>query len=240
MQPMLRYPHTREVLVGVAHRPDLRPGDFVRRRRRGGRGGARHGRSRCRRSTRARARPDGPDARATACSPATATCRRPTSKRSRGCSAASRAWCARCPGSKEMDLNPVLAHPGGAIIADARVAAATSAARRKLPRRAGAIRTSPSIRTRCELEGELRLRDGTRAARAADPPGGRGARAALLPRPVRALALPALHAASARAAAAHARALHPARLRPRARAGRAHARGRVRRRRAATRRTPTA
>ncbi len=56
---------------------------------------------------------------------------------------------------KEMDLNPVLAHPGGAIIADARVA--IDPARRAPPPRYGhmAIHPYPT-----ELEGELRLRDG--------------------------------------------------------------------------------
>jgi acetyltransferase len=59
-----------------------------------------------------------------------------------------------------VDLNPVLAHPGGAIIADARVRLHDGAGR-KLPA-AGrryphlAIHPYPS-----ELEGEIRLRDGT-------------------------------------------------------------------------------
>jgi acetyltransferase len=60
------------------------------------------------------------------------------------------------PWVKEMDLNPVLAHPGGAVVADARVAIDPAE-----PPRAGdhyphmAIHPYP-----IELEGELRLRDG--------------------------------------------------------------------------------
>jgi acetyltransferase len=56
---------------------------------------------------------------------------------------------------KEMDLNPVLAHPGGAVIADARVV--IDPARRIAPPRYGhmAIHPYPT-----ELEGEIRLRDG--------------------------------------------------------------------------------
>src|SRR5688572_26335812 len=58
---------------------------------------------------------------------------------------------------KEMDLNPVLAHPGGAIIADARVA--IDPARRAPPPRYGhmAIHPYPT-----ELEGEMALHDGSR------------------------------------------------------------------------------
>jgi acetyltransferase len=60
------------------------------------------------------------------------------------------------PWLKEMDLNPVLAHPGGAAIADARVV--IDPARLQAPARYGhmAIHPYPS-----ELEGELRLRDGS-------------------------------------------------------------------------------
>jgi acetyltransferase len=60
---------------------------------------------------------------------------------------------------KEMDLNPVLAHPGGAVIADARVV--IDPARREAPPRYGhmAIRPYPA-----ELEDTLELRDGTRIA----------------------------------------------------------------------------
>jgi acetyltransferase len=56
---------------------------------------------------------------------------------------------------KEMDLNPVLAHPGGAVIADARVV--IDPARRIAPPRYGhmAIHPYPT-----ELEGEIRLREG--------------------------------------------------------------------------------
>jgi acetyltransferase len=58
---------------------------------------------------------------------------------------------------KEMDLNPVLAHPGGAVIADARVV--IDPARRAPPPRYGhmAIHPYPT-----ELEGEVVLRDGRR------------------------------------------------------------------------------
>ena len=66
----------------------------------------------------------------------------------------SRMVCA-LPWLKEMDLNPVLAHPGGAVIADARVV--VDPARRVAPPRYGhmAIHPYPT-----ELEGEIRLRDG--------------------------------------------------------------------------------
>jgi len=58
------------------------------------------------------------------------------------------------PWLKEMDLNPVLAHPGGAVIADARVI--IDAERAELPRYGHmAIHPYP-----VELEGEIRLRDG--------------------------------------------------------------------------------
>lgn len=56
---------------------------------------------------------------------------------------------------KELDLNPVLAHPGGAVIADARVV--IDPARRETPPRYAhmAIHPYPT-----ELEGEIRLLDG--------------------------------------------------------------------------------
>jgi acetyltransferase len=61
------------------------------------------------------------------------------------------------PWVAEMDLNPVLAHPGGAVVADARVI--IDPARLAAPPRYGhmAIRPYP-----VELEGELELRGGTR------------------------------------------------------------------------------
>jgi acetyltransferase len=56
---------------------------------------------------------------------------------------------------KELDLNPVLAHPGGAVIADARIV--VDPARRETPARYAhmAIHPYPT-----ELEGEIRLLDG--------------------------------------------------------------------------------
>ena len=59
---------------------------------------------------------------------------------------------------KEMDLNPVLAHPGGAIIADARMV--IDPARRDTPPRYGHMAIHPYP---AELEGELHLRDGLAA-----------------------------------------------------------------------------
>src|SRR5512145_674652 len=60
------------------------------------------------------------------------------------------------PWVKEMDLNPVLAHPGGAVVADARVAIDLDQ-----PPRAGAHYPHMAIHPYpTELEGELRLRDG--------------------------------------------------------------------------------
>jgi acetyltransferase len=55
---------------------------------------------------------------------------------------------------KEMDLNPVLAHPGGAVIADARLV--IDPERRDTPPRYGHMAIHPYP---AELEGELRLRD---------------------------------------------------------------------------------
>jgi acetyltransferase len=63
------------------------------------------------------------------------------------------------PWLKEMDLNPVLAHPGGAAIADARVV--IDPTRLQAPPRYGHMAIHPYP---VELEGELRLRDGTRVA----------------------------------------------------------------------------
>ncbi|MCX7960785.1 MAG: bifunctional acetate--CoA ligase family protein/GNAT family N-acetyltransferase [Burkholderiales bacterium] len=57
----------------------------------------------------------------------------------------------------EMDLNPVLAHPGGAVIADARVV--VDPARRERPPRYGHMAIHPYP---AELEGEIVLRDGSR------------------------------------------------------------------------------
>ncbi|MBV8033151.1 MAG: bifunctional acetate--CoA ligase family protein/GNAT family N-acetyltransferase [Betaproteobacteria bacterium] len=63
------------------------------------------------------------------------------------------------PWLKEMDLNPVLAHPGGAIVADARVV--LDPARLEMPPRYGHMAIHPYP---VELESELALRDGTRVA----------------------------------------------------------------------------
>jgi acetyltransferase len=68
----------------------------------------------------------------------------------------SRMVCA-LPWLKEMDLNPVLAHPGGAVIADARIA--IDPARVQAPPRYGHMAIHPYP---AELEGELHLRDATR------------------------------------------------------------------------------
>ncbi len=70
----------------------------------------------------------------------------------------SRMACA-LPWLAEMDLNPVLAHPGGAMIADARIVIDPS--RLQPPPRYGHMAIHPYP---AELEGELRLRDGTRVA----------------------------------------------------------------------------
>jgi acetyltransferase len=62
------------------------------------------------------------------------------------------------PWLKEMDLNPVLAHPGGAVIADARIVIDPSG-----PPRAAAHYPHMAIHPYpAELEGELGLRDGRR------------------------------------------------------------------------------
>ena len=70
----------------------------------------------------------------------------------------SRMVCA-LPWLKEMDLNPVLAHPGGAVIADARVL--IDAQRLQGPPRYGHMAIHPYP---AELESEAVLRDGTRVA----------------------------------------------------------------------------
>jgi len=67
----------------------------------------------------------------------------------------SRMVCA-LPWLKEMDLNPVLAHPGGAVIADARVE--IDPARVRAPARYGHMAIHPYP---VELEGRLALRDGS-------------------------------------------------------------------------------
>jgi acetyltransferase len=63
------------------------------------------------------------------------------------------------PWLQEMDLNPVIAHPGGAVIADARIV--IDASRLEPPPRYGHMAIHPYP---AELQGELRLRDGTRVA----------------------------------------------------------------------------
>ena len=63
------------------------------------------------------------------------------------------------PWLSEMDLNPVISHPGGAMIADARIV--IDPARLQAPLRYGHMAIHPYP---AELEGELRLRDGTRVA----------------------------------------------------------------------------
>ena len=59
------------------------------------------------------------------------------------------------PWVKEMDLNPVLAHPGGAVIADARVVVDIES--REFPPRYGHMAIHPYP---VELESEIRVRDG--------------------------------------------------------------------------------
>jgi acetyltransferase len=63
------------------------------------------------------------------------------------------------PWLKEMDLNPVIAYPGGAVIADARIV--IDASRLQAPPRYGHMAIHPYP---AELIGEMRLRDGTRVA----------------------------------------------------------------------------
>jgi acetyltransferase len=67
----------------------------------------------------------------------------------------SRMVCA-LPWLKEMDLNPVIAHPGGAVIADARIVIDPS--RLEAPPRYGHMAIHPYP---VELEGKMRLRDGS-------------------------------------------------------------------------------
>jgi acetyltransferase len=160
VQPMLRYPHTREVLVGAATDPTFGPVISF------GAGGV---------------AVEAVRDTALALPPLNAALARELMGRTRVhrllagyrdvqpadlealtqvLCGVSRMVCA-LPWIKEVDLNPVLAHPGGAIIADARVRLHERAGR-KLPA-AGrryphlAIHPYPS-----ELEGEIRLRDGTR------------------------------------------------------------------------------
>ncbi len=68
----------------------------------------------------------------------------------------SRMVCA-LPWLKEMDLNPVLAHPGGAVIADARIV--VDPARREAPPRYGHMAIHPYP---AELESEITIAGGTR------------------------------------------------------------------------------
>ena len=70
----------------------------------------------------------------------------------------SRMVCA-LPWLKEMDLNPVIAHPGGAVIVDARIVIDPS--RLQAPPRYGHMAIHPYP---VELEGKMRLRDGTAVA----------------------------------------------------------------------------
>jgi acetyltransferase len=63
------------------------------------------------------------------------------------------------PWLKEMDLNPVIAYPGGAVIADARIV--IDASRLQAPPRYGHMAIHPYP---AELIGEMRLRDGMRVA----------------------------------------------------------------------------
>jgi acetyltransferase len=160
VQPMLRYPHTREVLVGVATDPTFGPVISF------GTGGV---------------AVEAVRDSALALPPLNAPLARELMGRTRVhrllagyrdvpaadlealtqvLCGVSRMVCA-LPWIKEMDLNPVLAHAGGAIIADARVALHEGTGR-KLPapgRRYPhlAIHPYPS-----ELEGEIRLREGAR------------------------------------------------------------------------------
>ena len=156
VQPMLRYAHTREVLIGVATDPVFGPVISF------GAGGV---------------AVEAVRDTALALPPLNATLARELMSRTRVhrlltgyrdvpaadldalaalLCGVSRLVCA-CAWVKEMDLNPVLAHPGGAVIADARVE--IDPQRRETPPRYGhmAIHPYPT-----ELEGELHLRDGRR------------------------------------------------------------------------------
>ena len=156
VQPMLRYPHTREVLVGVATDPVFGPVISF------GTGGvsveavadtalalpplnaalARELMARTRVHRLLAGYRDVPPADAQAL--AAILC------------GVSRLVCAAA-WLKEMDLNPVLAHPGGAVIADARVV--IDPGRRDTPPRYAHMAIHPYP---VELEGELALADGTR------------------------------------------------------------------------------
>jgi acetyltransferase len=160
LQPMLRYAHTREVLVGAATDPVFGPVVVF------GAGGV---------------AVDAVRDTALALPPLNAALARELMSRTRVhrllagyrdvppadfealvriLCGVSRMLCA-LPWVKELDLNPVLAHPGGAVIADARVVLHGPESR-KLPAQGRpyphlAIHPYPS-----ELEGEIPLKDGTR------------------------------------------------------------------------------
>jgi acetyltransferase len=160
LQPMLRYPHAREVLVGAAADPVFGPVVVF------GAGGV---------------AVDAVRDTALALPPLNAALARELMSRTRVhrllagyrdvppadfdalvriLCGVSRMLCA-LPWVKELDLNPVLAHPGGAVIADARVTLHGPESR-KLPAQGRryphlAIHPYPT-----ELEGEIRLRDGSR------------------------------------------------------------------------------
>jgi acetyltransferase len=160
LQPMLRYPHSREVLIGAATDPVFGPVVVF------GAGGV---------------AVDAVRDTALALPPLNAALARELMSRTRVhrllagyrdvppadfdalariLCGVSRILCA-LPWVKELDLNPVLAHPGGAVIADARVLLHGPESR-KLPAQGRryphlAIHPYPT-----ELEGELRLRDGSR------------------------------------------------------------------------------
>jgi len=160
LQPMLRYAHTREVLVGAATDPVFGPVVVF------GAGGV---------------AVDAVRDTALALPPLNAALARELMSRTRVhrllagyrdvppadfdalvriLCGVSRMLCA-LPWVKELDLNPVLAHPGGAVIADARVVLHGPESR-KLPAQGRryshlAIHPYPT-----ELEGEIPLKDGTR------------------------------------------------------------------------------
>jgi acetyltransferase len=162
LQPMLRYAHTREVLVGAATDPVFGPVVVF------GAGGV---------------AADAVRDTALALPPLNAALARELMSRTRVhrllagyrdvppadfdalariLCGVSRMLCA-LPWVKELDLNPVLAHPGGAVIADARVVL-HGPENRKLPAQGRryphlAIHPYPS-----ELEDQVALKDGTRLA----------------------------------------------------------------------------
>ena len=155
VQPMLRFPHAREVLVGVATDPVFGPAISF------GAGGvavealrdtaialpplngvlARELMGRTQISRLLAQHRDVPAADADALTAIL--------------EGVSRMVCA-LPWLKEMDLNPVIAHPGGAVIADARIV--VDPARLQAPPRYGHMAIHPYP---AELEGELKLRDGS-------------------------------------------------------------------------------